>query len=525
MASRTTPTARPAIDVTRGRSTDGWLAAFAHECTSFIGHKRAQSRAEPIRTVRSLESRYPRGTGSTRRPRGGSHVTSVLSLLAFIAVANAVGGGMRVLYAGHFQMHSLRLVINVAVSAVLSTWVLARVRAQWGQEARMPAPVVREEADRESSDARRSPTRSSGWMRRGRWVLIAGLVAVAGVTIASEWGTLQTAFGELRHLHWHRLRWAIYAEALAMIAFAQLTRLLLRAGGVHLGLGSMTGLTLASNAVALTLPGGQAWAVTFSFDQLRRRGVRRALTAYAVTVTWVMSAAALVIISLVGIDLAGSSGPAAPFRVTATVCAVGFGLALLAGALVVRIPRFRAATARVVDRLCESSQCARIAHMVRTYGQELGEVRLPAPLLLRCVAAALLNWIYDCGCLVFSILAVGGHVPWQGVLAAYGLTQLAGALPITPGGIGVIEGTLSVLLIAYHMPGATAIAAVMLYRIISFWILVPVGWGSVAALLAMQRGSRARAAWISRLGPTRRRARSISVSAIPGSAPNGSSIR
>jgi hypothetical protein len=35
--------------------------------------------------------------------------------------------------------------------------------------------------------------------------------------------------------------------------------------------------------------------------------------------------------------------------------------------------------------------------------------------------------------------------------------QLAAALPITPGGIGVVEGTLSVLLIAYHMPVATAV--------------------------------------------------------------------
>ncbi len=47
----------------------------------------------------------------------------------------------------------------------------------------------------------------------------------------------------------------------------------------------------------------------------------------------------------------------------------------------------------------------------------------------------------------------------------YGLTQLAAALPIMPGGIGVVEGTLPVLLIAYHMPAATAIAAVMLHRI------------------------------------------------------------
>ncbi len=106
-----------------------------------------------------------------------------------------------------------------------------------------------------------------------------------------------------------------------------------------------------------------------------------------------------------------------------------------------------------------------------------------------------MNWVFDCACLVFSILAVGGHVPWQGVLAAYGLTQLAAALPITPGGIGVVEGTLSVLLIAYHMPAATAIAAVMLYRAISFWILVPVGWGAVGVLAAMHRHGRADGAW------------------------------
>ena len=85
-----------------------------------------------------------------------------------------------------------------------------------------------------------------------------------------------------------------------------------------------------------------------------------------------------------------------------------------------------------------------------------------------------------------------------------GLTQLAAALPITPGGMGVVEGTSSVLLVAYHMPTATAIAAVMLYRIISFWILVPVGWGAVGVLLAMQRRGRTQAAWVPRVARVRR---------------------
>ncbi len=189
------------------------------------------------------------------------------------------------------------------------------------------------------------------WLRCARWSAMLAVLALAAVIIASQFGTLETAFAQLKHLHWRALRWAIYAEALALVAFAQLTRLLLRAGGVNLRLGPMIGLTLASNAVAITLPGGPAWAVTFSFDQLRRRGVDRSLTAYALTISWVMSAVALLLIALVGIDLAGSSGPAAPFRVIATALSIAVGLAALAGVLLVRQPRFRA-TRPVGCRVC-----------------------------------------------------------------------------------------------------------------------------------------------------------------------------
>jgi len=82
-----------------------------------------------------------------------------------------------------------------------------------------------------------------------------GLWEVAGGTGIGQGGTFGAARGQLKHLRGGTLRWGIYAEAVAMVAFAQLTRLLLRAGGVNLGLGAMTGLTVASNAVALTLPG------------------------------------------------------------------------------------------------------------------------------------------------------------------------------------------------------------------------------------------------------------------------------
>ncbi|MGO9901788.1 MAG: lysylphosphatidylglycerol synthase transmembrane domain-containing protein [Solirubrobacteraceae bacterium] len=425
----------------------------------------------------------------------------MLGLFAFVAVANVVGGALRVVDPDGHQLHALRLVMDLALCFVLVGWALMRVRAQCARDVAMSSAVGYQGSASEDSDATLLSTRRAGWLGWARWILMLALLTLAAVILASQFGTLETAFAQLKHLHWRTLRWAMYAEALAVVAFAQLTRLLLRAGGVDLRLGSMIGLTLASNAVAITLPGGPAWAVSFSFGQLRRRGVRRSLTASAVTGSWVMSAVVLVVIALVGIDLAGSSGPAAPFRVIATALSAAVGLAAVAGVLLVRLPRCRAGVARGVQRLCASSRWSRAGRLIDAGARELQGARPSARGLIRCIAAATLNWICDCGCLVFSILAVGGHVPWQGVLAAYGLTQLAAALPIMPGGIGVVEGTLSVLLIAYHMPAPTAIAAVMLYRIISFWIPVTVGWGAVGVLTAMRRHGRAQQAWMPRVTP------------------------
>lgn len=315
------------------------------------------------------------------------------------------------------------------------------------------------------------------WARR---IVIVGLIGGGAATVVSQWGEVSSALTQLKSLNWQDVRWAIYAELLALIAFAQLMRVLLRAGGANLRLRSILSLTLASIALALTLPGGPAWAATFSFKQLRRRGVARSLSICALLITWTMSAIALVVIALIGIDLAGDSGPAASLH----AIAVPFTLASvpLAAASILLLRQRRPTLARAAARLTASERLGRLAAPIKQVRTELRAMHLDPTQWLSSATAAALNWILDCGCLTFSILAVGGHVPWQGLLAVYALTQLAAALPLTPGGIGITEGTLSLLLIACHMAPGTAIAAVTIYRLISFWLLVPIGWATAAAL-------------------------------------------
>lgn len=73
---------------------------------------------------------------TVRRPWGGSRLTTFLCALAFVAVANTMSGGVRLLSSGRAESHSLRTVLTLGAAVLLAGWALARVRVQWAQDTR-----------------------------------------------------------------------------------------------------------------------------------------------------------------------------------------------------------------------------------------------------------------------------------------------------------------------------------------------------------------------------------------------------
>jgi uncharacterized protein (TIRG00374 family) len=67
------------------------------------------------------------------------------------------------------------------------------------------------------------------------------------------------------------------------------------------------------------------------------------------------------------------------------------------------------------------------------------------------------------------------------VLLAYAVAGLLALIPITPGGLGIVEAGLSALLILAGVPGGDAVVATLAYRIISYWL--PILAGPVAYFL------------------------------------------
>jgi hypothetical protein len=112
----------------------------------------------------------------------------------------------------------------------------------------------------------------------------------------------------------------------------------------------------------------------------------------------------------------------------------------------------------------------------------------------QAVLAGTCSWLSDCSCLAFAFIAVGAGVPWAGLLLAYCGGQLAVNLPITPGGLGVVEGSLTVALVAFGGGEAPTVAAVLLYRLISFWVPLPIGGACYLGLFRARRKAAVRRA-------------------------------
>ncbi|MFD6225339.1 YbhN family protein [Streptomyces sp. NPDC060232] len=319
-----------------------------------------------------------------------------------------------------------------------------------------------------------------GWL----WWLFSGILVAAAVLFAlSRRAEIAEAYHLVTAVRLARLPLPLACEVLSVVCFAAVPRWLLRAGGVPMGLGRMTCTTVAGNAMAGLLPGGAAFSAAWLLHSLSRRGAGQVLAAAVLVASGIASASSLILLLTLSTLVAGPSGPGAAVRPVFlyvilpafAAAAVLLGLSRLSG--VRRL--LRRLRTRSVGRSTRLRQVD--ADLTDLVGQARRIQPRPLPWLWPLVFA-LLNWVFDLGCLTACIWSLGFAVPWHGLLLAYALTQIASSLRLTPGSLGIAEATLSALLIAYGMPPGQAIAATFLYRIIGFWILQPVGWTCWAAL-------------------------------------------
>jgi len=332
-----------------------------------------------------------------------------------------------------------------------------------------------------------------GWLKalRRYWKPVRAVVGLALVGMAvwaltGKSSELSGASTLLENPHWGWLVLAAGAELTSFMAAAALELVLLKAGGVAARLRRLTAVTFASNSVQAALPVGAAFAGLYLFRQYQFLGADEILAGWVVVATSMVAFAVIAGLAGVALSLAASTGTT--FDLVGVILGV-VALAMVAVAIWANRARLYEPAARAVSAL------ERALH--RPAGQLRGPLHVGFE-RMRTIAptrsewteawvASLVNWLADCSSLGFAFLAVGGGVPWRGLLLAYCGAQLATLLPITPGGLGVVEGSLTVALVAFGGGKATTVAAVLFYRLFSFWVPLPIGAGCYLGLSHARR--------------------------------------
>jgi uncharacterized membrane protein YbhN (UPF0104 family) len=92
---------------------------------------------------------------------------------------------------------------------------------------------------------------------------------------------------------------------------------------------------------------------------------------------------------------------------------------------------------------------------------------------------------FDFGCLLGALHATGANPQPSLALLAYAAANIVALIPLTPGGLGIVEASLASLLVLADVPSSSAFVATLAYRLISYWL--PLVAGGPAYLMFRHR--------------------------------------
>jgi uncharacterized protein (TIRG00374 family) len=162
----------------------------------------------------------------------------------------------------------------------------------------------------------------------------------------------------------------------------------------------------------------------------------------------------------------------------ATAAIVGVVLLGAFGGLVMLLVRGREQAERIIRAVArhlpfvQEEAAARVVNQIAT---RLRELVADPPLLWRCLAWAVANWLLDAASLWVFLRAFGGTVLPVELVVAFGLANVLAAIPLTPGGLGVIEAVLTSTLVGFGVDRGVAAIGVVTYRLVAFWLPIPLG--------------------------------------------------
>jgi glycosyltransferase 2 family protein len=290
------------------------------------------------------------------------------------------------------------------------------------------------------------------------------------VTLVASIAASYLLAGELAQTSLRRLlasadwRWGVAALALSAVTYTGATLSLSGFVAERLGFLRTLLVQVAGSFVTLVTPAAVG-GVALNVRYLQRRNIPAPVAVASVGVSQVVAFVLHILLLAVFAAISGT-GAKSPIRAPTWAYFVVAGLVVLAGG-VLAIPSGR----RLVR-----------ARLSPTFGQVLPrllEVAQHPRKLAEGFGGSLLLSLSYILCLSACVAAFGRSVPIAKIGFVYLTGSAIGSIIPTPGGLGAVEAALTAGLTAAGVPGAVAVSAVLLFRLLTFWVPVPLGWAAL----------------------------------------------
>lgn len=331
---------------------------------------------------------------------------------------------------------------------------------------------------------------ANGW--RQWWIVRHWTVPVAVVMLVAAYLTLRGHLPSLRatadafskaNVWW--LTIAVLLEAISNSMFARQQRALLRSLGVRMSVARALGVTYARSALAISMPAGSAVSAGYALNEYKRGGASTEKATAAMVLSGVISVLGLVALYVLGIVGIFVAEPTEVWRDHAIFLVAGAVVAISGVVAWLWIRRSNATRAKAtamapavaVDAALPTTHLARRMRSIRVATRQAVDASRSLRVRDWSLAGvfAIVNWLTDMLCLIAAARAFNLPVGLLTIAGVYLGVQLVRQIPLTPGGIGLVETGLLAGLVSAGGSTAAAAGVVLTYRVLSCWALLPLG--------------------------------------------------
>jgi uncharacterized protein (TIRG00374 family) len=275
----------------------------------------------------------------------------------------------------------------------------------------------------------------------------------------------------------------VVLEGASLFCYGLLTQAVLPPGAYHPGLSRLFRIDLAAAAVAHVIPAGTVGSAGIGYRLFTAEGIKGNHAAVMMATKGLGSTVVLNVLLWLSLVV---SIPLAGFHpIYVTVAVIGAVVLLAVAALALGITRGAERASRILravgDRI-PGLTGDRLEQAVRDTAASLSALGRDRRVLAASLTWASLNWLLDAASLWCFLAAFGRLANPAELFAAYGIANVAGVLPVTPAGLGVVDSVAPLLLVSFGITRSVATLGVLGWRLVNFWLPIPAGAAAYVSL-------------------------------------------